>query len=209
MKKNPIISVFKDMIYYGLETFGRYYSSYRAFVFDVKDPLNIQRVKLIIPEVGGPNPYEYWAFPKGVFSGPGYGTQMIPQPGDTVWVEFQRGHPDVPVYSLGHFGGQEIPTDDDDLLDPNCYWMITPQGHRLKINDTKNYISIQAKNGAKVVLNATGLISISNNNTNLKTVLKDMITTYMKTTTIEGEPLSVDSMNAALNNLQELSKLLS
>lgn len=206
MTKNPIIAIIKDMLYFGFETFGRYYSTYRAFVYSNADPSNLQRLQLIIPEVGGTDVYTYWAFPKGVFNGTGYGMQCIPQKGELVWVEFERGHPEVPIWSHGHFGNGEMPTNNPDLIDPKCFWFITPGGATVILNDTKKYISI-SYNGATFIINSTGLFTLKNGNTDIKTLLQDILTTYMSTTTISGEPLSPDSMNDALNNLQEVNKL--
>lgn len=206
-RRNPILSILKDMMYLGLETFGRYYSSYRAFVVSNDDPLKIQRVQLQIPQIGGQDTYEYWAIPKGVFSGEGYGMQIIPQVGELVWAEFENGHPEVPIYSLGHFGNKEIPTDDTDLVDPNCYWFKTPYGHTIKINDTKKTISINT-NGAELMIDATGKFSIKNGSTDMKTVLINILMTYMKTITVIGEPLSPDSIQNAIDNIKEINTIL-
>lgn len=157
------------MFMYGLEVFGRYYSSYRGFVYDINDPDGCGRIKLIIPEVGGDTPYEYWAHPKGVFSGKGYGMQIIPQKGDLVWVEFEGGHPEVPMWSLGYFGTNEPPTDDGDLKDPNCYWFKTPKGHIIKVNDTKSYIHIQHKGGQTVVITDQSISLVSDEKISLGT----------------------------------------
>lgn len=208
VKRNPLVSALKDMVYFGMETFGRYYSCYRAFVSSNEDPLILQRLQLVIPEIGGSTPYTYWAIPKGVFSGVGYGAQIVPRRGDLVWVEFERGHPDAPIYSLGHFGHDEIPVDDPDLADVNCIWLKSPYGHLIKINDTKKYISIST-NGAEFKLDEKGLVSIKNGNTSLKKVLTNILQTYMKTTTVTGDALSPESINDAVDNLEELTKLFS
>jgi hypothetical protein len=110
-----------------LESFGRYYSSYRALVYDRDDVENRSRLKLVIPEVGGNEPYEYWALPKGVYAGNGYGVQMIPQNGDLVWVEFESGHPDLPIWSNGYYGTGEVPTDKG-FSDKDSIWLKTPKG---------------------------------------------------------------------------------
>lgn len=193
-------------MFFGLEQIGRYYSTYRGFVQDNKDPLNLGRVRLQVPEITGTDTYTYWAVPKGVFSGTGFGTQLIPPIGELVWVEFERGHPDVPIYSHGYFGRGEMPTNDPDLLDVSCYWIKTPYGHTIKLNDTKKYITILSS-GAEITINSEGKYTIKNGNTDMKTLLTNIITTYMETTTMDGEPLSVDSMNSAINNIKEVNKL--
>lgn len=162
-KKNPIIDLFKSMINHGLENMGRYYSVYRAWVYDNNDPEHLQRLKLIIPDVGGTQAYDYWAFTKNTFYGPGYGMQLLPQQGDVVWVEFEGGNPSVPVWSHGHPAKKEMPKDDKDLQDPNCYWFVTPRGHKIKINDTKNYIHIETRLGEYVEINENGISVVTKN----------------------------------------------
>ena len=148
---------FRDLIYLGLETFGRYYSCYRGYVADRDDPDNLNRLRLIIPTVSSTNVYDYWAWPKSLFSGvengKGYGAQIVPQKGDLVWVEFEGGHPNKPIWSLGYRGTGELPDTEPDVKDKDCYWFITPKGHVIKINDTKNYIHIKTQQGDYVELN--------------------------------------------------------
>jgi hypothetical protein len=147
MRPNPLIAFIKSLVFHGLEFFGKYYSCYRGFVADVDDPENLQRLKLIIPQISGNSAYNYWAFPKGVFSGPGYGSQCLPKQGDVVWVEFEGGCPEVPIWSHGHFAKKEIPTDDKDLKKTDCYWFKTPGGNWVKLYDTKKLIHIQNSSG--------------------------------------------------------------
>jgi hypothetical protein len=155
------IRAFKDVIYLGLEQFGRYYSCYRGYVADREDPQNYNRLRLIIPSVSSTNVYDYWAWPKGIDSGKSadgkvYGTQYIPQKGDLVWVEFEGGHPSKPIWSMGYRGKGEVPSEAD-ATDYDCYWFITPKGHVIKINDTKNYIHIKTQQGDYVELNSNSI----------------------------------------------------
>jgi hypothetical protein len=156
-KRNPILDIINNLVNHGFENFGRYYSKYRAWVYDNNDPEGLGRLKLIIPQVSGPQFYNYWAFPSGMPSNKDFGMQIIPQKGAMVWVEFEGGSPEIPIWSHGHFTRSEIPKDDKDLKDTGCYWFITQAGHRVKINDTKNYISIQSSKGDTVVLNEKGV----------------------------------------------------
>lgn len=158
--KNPILSMLKQMLFLGFENFGKYYSTYRAFVFDNEDPAGLQRIRLIIPQVTGNQFHDYWAWPKGVFYGQGYGSQVLPQRGDVVWVEFEGGCPELPIWSHGHPGEKEMPKDDQ-LKDPNCYWFITPRGHKIIVNDTKNTIHIEHRLGQAVELNENAVSIVS------------------------------------------------
>lgn len=151
--KSPFVHLVKSLLSNGFENVGRYYSVYRAWVFNNEDPENLHRLQLIIPQISGNDYYEYWAFPKGVPSAANFGSQVIPPKGALVWVEFEGGEPEIPVWSHGHFSRNQIPKDDEELKDPNCYWFITKAGHRIKINDTKNTISIKSSNNDTIELN--------------------------------------------------------
>jgi len=159
--KNPAFEIIKALVNHGLENVGLYYSTYRAFVYSNEDPENLQRLQLIIPQVSGNQFYSYWAFPKGVFYGEGFGMQVLPQRGDTVWVEFEGGKPEIPIWMHGHPARKEMPKDDEDLADKNCYWFVTPSGHKIKINDTKNIIHIFHKDGQSVELNEKSISLVS------------------------------------------------
>jgi hypothetical protein len=152
----PVVSsLIKTIVYGGLELFGRYYSCYRAYVADNEDPDGLQRLKLVIPQIGGNQEYNYWAYPKGVFFGPNYGSQVLPQKGDVVWVEFECGSPEVPIWSHGHPGKDEYPKDQD-LRDVKCYWFRTPEGNLVKLYDTKNLIHIENTTGNYSEINEEG-----------------------------------------------------
>lgn len=159
--ENPLIRFIKTLVYNGLEAFGRYYSNYRAFVSDVNDPENLQRLKLIIPQLSGTQAYNYWAYPKGVFFGEKYGSQVLPQRGDMVWVEFEGGAPEIPIWSHGHPSRKEL-SKDPDLKDVRCYWFMTPKGNLIKLYDTKNLIHIRNSLGHYHEINENGHSVVSN-----------------------------------------------
>lgn len=214
--KNPLVALIQQIINLGFENFGKYYSTYRAFVADIDDPENLQRVKLIIPQVTGDQVHDYWAFPKGVFYGPGYGCQVIPNKGDVVWVEFEGGQPEIPVWVHGHPARKEMPKREE-LKDKNTYWFITPRGHKIILNDTKNTIQIEHQLGDVVEFNEKGVsisctnnkrILVKNNQTSLKSILNNMLTMYMKTKTVTGTPLDPDSIKTATNVMVDINKLL-
>lgn len=146
-----LANLLNNLFKYGMEKFGKYYSSYRGFVYDNVDPDNMGRVQLLIPEIAGNKPYITWALPKGCFSGTThdgktYGTHILPQNGDLVWVEFQRGNPALPIWSFGYPGKGEKPMIPS-LMGDNVYWFRTPGGNIVSINDTDNTIHATLSNG--------------------------------------------------------------
>ena len=157
---NIITRLIRELTEAGLESFGRYYSSYRGFVYDVNDPLNLNRIKVLVPEVYGNELHDYWAIPKNLYSGEGYGIQMLPKKGDMVWINFERGHPSKPTWSHGYRSKNEV-IDDEDLKDVNCTWIKTPGGNLVKINDTKKYIHIRTSNGFYVEINDKSVSAVA------------------------------------------------
>lgn len=152
----------------GLESFGLYYSYYRGIVYNRKDPEKASRLQLIIPAITGDIPLEEWAHPIGVFSGKGYGKQELPKEGDIVWVTFEQGNPEFPLWQHGYFGTKEKPTGDL-LEEEDSYWFISPGGHKVIINDTKDTISIQHAKGQKVNITPDYISLISDKKISLGT----------------------------------------
>lgn len=185
-----------------MEAFGKYYSSYRGFVKRNDDPDGLGRLQLIIPQVTGPQAHNYWSWPTGVFSGKGYGTQCLPQVGDVVWVEFEGGCPELPMWRHGHFGNNELPTGDDDLKDPNCYWLVTPKGIKVKLNDTKNTIHIENQTGLVFQLDANGISLVTTKKISLGALATDSAGSTYKA--LLGDKVNdywgqlIDALNASI-----------
>lgn len=161
-----VAELFKSLFEFGLEQTGMYYSVYRGIVADNDDPENLQRLKLIIPQISGNQQYEYWAFPVGVFYGKGYGIQILPKKGDVVWVMFEGGRPEIPIWQHGHPARKELPNDDE-VSDKDCYWFVTPKLFKVKFNDTKKTITIETPFGSKIHFNDQGVSIINGNTSNI------------------------------------------
>ncbi len=71
---------------------NKFFGLYRGIVTDDKDPAGMRRIRAKVPAVFGETETR-WALPctpPGVLS--------VPEIGDGVWVEFEAGDPDVPVW---------------------------------------------------------------------------------------------------------------
>ena len=135
---------------FGLEYFGLYYSKYRAFVVSNEDPEGLSRLKLLIPHIDDKKPLQRWVAPCGVFGGLNYGVQVLPQKGDTVYVEFEKGKLSDPLWSHGYFGKDEKPKD---RRNPKQFYFISPGGHEVLIDDEKNTLKVSVKNGPSFYIN--------------------------------------------------------
>ena len=87
----------------------KYYGKYRGTVFNNIDPEQRGRIQAIVPDVSGLIPTS-WAMPCLPIAGKQMGVYVIPQIGSGVWVEFEQGDPDYPIWT-GCFWGivAEVP----------------------------------------------------------------------------------------------------
>ena len=90
------------------QTSERFYGKYRGTVINNIDPLQIGRVQVSVPDVSViPGS---WAMPCLPIAGKQEGVFMVPQIGAGVWVEFEQGNPDYPIWVGGFWGSAaEVP----------------------------------------------------------------------------------------------------
>lgn len=86
-----------------------YYGKYRGMVINNADPMQMGRLLVQVPDVMGLVPSS-WALPCFPFTGKQMGMWALPQIGAGVWVEFEKGDPDFPIWSGCWFGSAaEVP----------------------------------------------------------------------------------------------------
>lgn len=82
---------------------GRYYGKYRGVVMNNIDPMQMGRVQVQVPDVMGIG-LSSWAMACVPFTGKQSGVYCVPQIGAGVWVEFEQGDPDHPIWVGGFWG---------------------------------------------------------------------------------------------------------
>lgn len=85
-----------------------FFGKYRGKVVNNVDPMFMGRVMVSCPTVLGLNTIN-WAMPSSPYAGPGVGFFAIPPVGANIWVEFEGGDPDYPIYSGCFWGIGEAP----------------------------------------------------------------------------------------------------
>jgi len=87
----------------------KFYGKYRGTVINNIDPLQIGRIQVMVPDVSNLVPTS-WAMPCVPIAGKQEGTFFVPQIGAGVWVEFEQGDPDYPIWVGGFWGiAAEVP----------------------------------------------------------------------------------------------------
>ena len=139
----------------------KFYGIYRATVVNNVDPMQMGRIMAMIPDVGSITP-STWAMPAVPLAGKQMGTFMVPQIGAGVWIQFEAGDPDRPVWTGGWWGiAAEVPA----LAlagvpgDPNIVIQTTLQ-NAIVISDLPGPtggIMLKSTTGATIIVNDTGI----------------------------------------------------
>jgi uncharacterized protein involved in type VI secretion and phage assembly len=139
----------------------RFYGIYRATVVNNIDPMQMGRISVLVPDVGGITP-STWAMPSVPFAGKQMGAFMVPQIGAGVWVQFEAGDADYPVWTGGWWGSAaEVPA----LAlagvpgDPNIVFQSALQ-NTIVISDLPGPtggIMLKSTTGATIIVNDTGI----------------------------------------------------
>ena len=85
-----------------------FFGKYRGKVENNIDPMMLGRVQVSAPAVLGSGSLS-WAMPCVPYAGSGVGFFMIPPVGANVWVEFEGGDIDYPIWSGCFWGVGEVP----------------------------------------------------------------------------------------------------
>ncbi|WP_436689356.1 phage baseplate assembly protein V [Geodermatophilus sp. CPCC 205506] len=151
----------------------RFYGKYRGFVVDNEDPARLGRLRVRVPSLLGNDVVTGWAAPCLPYGGAaGEGFLFLPAPEAGVWVEFEEGDLEFPVW-VGTFWSRPgdssqlpRPTAPDgeeagEVQDPPTRKILTTAcGHTLQFEDADGEESVllhDGVNGHLVVLDGDGL----------------------------------------------------
>lgn len=145
----------------------QYFGKYRGTVLNNVDPMQMGRIQVLVPDVSGVAPTS-WAMPCMPYGGINAGMFAVPLPGTGVWVEFEQGDPDYPIW-VGTFWGSaaEVPKLAQTAPAPTPAVTIqTPLKNGLVIADALGPmgvggITLQSATGATIAVNDIG-ITITN-----------------------------------------------
>lgn len=146
-----------------------HYGKYRGTVLNNFDPEQRGRILAEVPDVLGVTPSS-WALPCLPFAGKQEGFFAVPQIGAAVWIEFEQGDSDYPIWTGGFWGAfAEVPV--TALAPPpippgQTVALQTTLGNLLMVSDAPptpltGGIVLRSAGGASITVNESG-IYISN-----------------------------------------------
>lgn len=142
-----------------------HYGKYRGTVVNNLDPEQRGRIMAEVPDVLGLVPSS-WALPCLPIAGKQEGFFAVPQIGAGVWMEFEQGDPDFPIWTGGFWGlAAEVPF--LGLLPPPIppgqnVVVQTTLGHMLAVSDApptplSGGLILRSPGGAMIVVNDSGI----------------------------------------------------
>lgn len=148
-----------------MSTNSPFFGKYRGTVVNNIDPMQIGRILVMVPDVAGFTPGT-WAMPCLPLAGINNGMFTVPMIGSGVWVEFERGDPDYPIWVGGFWGSAaEVPVTARTVPPGvNGITLQTPLKNGLVISDVPGPtggILIQTTTGAMISVSDVGIV-ISN-----------------------------------------------
>ncbi|MFN7949737.1 MAG: phage baseplate assembly protein V [Blastocatellia bacterium] len=146
----------------------KYYGKYRGTVINNIDPMQLGRLQVQVPDVLGlvPSSWAVPCVPLAGPTGPPMGVYLVPPIGAGVWVEFEQGDPDYPIWAGCRWGA---PSDIPPIalaglpVSPSIVLQTAGQ-NSISISDLPGPtggIMLKSTTGAMIVVNDIG-ITISN-----------------------------------------------
>ncbi len=133
---------------------GQFFGKFRGVVTDNRDPLMLGRVRARVQDVLGDND-SGWALPSLPYGGPGVGLFLVPPVDASVWIEFEHGDPDYPIWTGCFWAQGELPAT------PAVAEMkvLKTDTGTITINDLPGAggITIETNAGMKIVINMQGI----------------------------------------------------
>jgi uncharacterized protein involved in type VI secretion and phage assembly len=139
----------------------KFYGKYRGLVLNNVDPMQKARLLVQVPDVLGLSTSS-WAMPCVPLAGLQMGIFVVPVIGAGVWVEFEGGNPDYPIWTGGFWGSAaEVPPLALAGLpaSPNIVLQTTGQ-NTIVVSDLPGPtggIMLKSTTGATLIVNDTGI----------------------------------------------------
>ena len=135
----------------------RFYGKYRGIVIDNEDPERMGRIRASVPEVYG-EADSPWALPCAPFSGDDVGQFTLPDVDAGVWIEFEAGDANLPVWTGGWWRHGRVPQHNAGSDgSPAVKVLRSSSGLSISLDDDAEVIELADRNGRNLLrIDASG-----------------------------------------------------
>jgi uncharacterized protein involved in type VI secretion and phage assembly len=175
-----------------------FWGKFRGTVSDNQDPLMTGRIKAKVPDVLG-DVESGWALPALPFTGASTGFVAVPPSGALVWIEFEHGDPDYPVWTGGFWGSmKDLP---QKATAPPPPWkkvlIVSEGGNQVVLDDTPGTggITLETSGGQKITMTQTGVEITNGQGASIK-----LSPTGVEITNGQGAKVALQAIKVSLND---------
>ena len=158
---------------------GRYFGKYSAEVVQNEDAQQLGRIQVRVPSVLGAQ-LSVWARPCLP-----YGHFFIPPVGTRVWVEFEAGDPQYPLW-VGTWYPSGATPPRAALTPPDNRILHTDAGHLVELNDADGTLTVTCASGATLTLDKDGGATLRNKEGSLLELAGDKARVVAKEIALDG-----------------------
>src|SRR6476469_9480802 len=120
----------------------QFFGKYRGKVTANQDPMNQGRIQVSVASIFEEGK-QSWAMPCSPYAGKGIGLFTIPPVGTNVWVEFEGGDPDYPIWSGCFWANNELPQEarvskPDEVIVLKAFATGSSKGITIKMSSSGN-----------------------------------------------------------------------
>src|SRR5580698_1919128 len=183
------------------KTKKRFFGKYRGVVIENVDPMQIGRLQAEIPDVLGETP-SGWALPCVPAAGIQAGFFIVPPIGSQVWMEFEQGDPDFPIWTGGFWElTEDVPViaSAPAPIPPGQTIVLQTNGQNaLVLSDAEpapaaSGVFLKAGGGATIIVNDAG-ITISNGKGATISLVGPVVSINSGALTVVGASVEVDGV---------------
>jgi Type VI secretion system/phage-baseplate injector OB domain len=193
---SPLSLVSLSPLSLSIDVMEKFFGKYRGQVANNQDPLHLGRIQVKVPAIFGDG-RNSWAMPCTPYAGVDVGFFAIPPVGTNVWVEFEEGDPDYPIWSGCFWGEDELPKNAK-VAEPEKVQVFRVKGITFTLSNLGDHkgLTIEVENPVverplKMVFNADG-IEINN---------KDETTIKLKADVIELKNRDSSTVTISQDNI--------
>jgi uncharacterized protein involved in type VI secretion and phage assembly len=138
------------------------FGKYRATVTQTRDPLNMGRIQADLPQ-GFPVNSTNWALPCTPYAGKQIGFFTVPPVGSSVWIEFEQGDIQKPIWSGCYWEADQLPSEAA-VDQPDKVQVFKTEGMTIQLSNLDSgkglFIEVKeptVKETLKMTFNAAGI----------------------------------------------------
>ena len=138
-----------------------FYGKYRGVVTSTEDPHHRGRIRAQVPDVFGDQETS-WAWPCLPFAGDKMGFFAVPPVNTPIWIEFEHGDPEHPIWSGGRWEKdselpKNLPSGAQNSAD-SVVMICTKGGHSIILDDSSSGgIVLETSGGQKLTISSQGI----------------------------------------------------